>query len=310
MCILSCYSRRLKNASLASTSITEQKDSSNRALYSRCNIIMYRFKLLTMRSPAFAFILLTLITAPVNAEKFASIIIDDIGNNLKHGQDIIKLPYALTVAILPETAHAITLARLAKKNQKEVMLHMPMQSVAHHKLSPGTLKLHMSQSQFKQQLQLNLNAVPYVRGVNNHMGSLITRHPGHMSLLMKALSQRGDLYFIDSRTSSKTVAEKMATEYSIPNMARDIFLDPDFKASTLRRQFDRFIKIINQRGYALAIAHPHPETIKFLRNHLAELNQHGITLLPVSELIYYTNQKHKKQENNYVACASTSCPGL
>ncbi len=251
---------------------------------------MCRIVLLAVRLPVFVLILSALANASANAEKFASIIIDDIGNNFKNGQDIINLPFALTIAILPGTGHAKKLALLAAKNHKEVMLHLPMQSVAHHKHSPGTLNLHMTQSEFKKQLQLNLNSIPYVRGVNNHMGSLLTRHPGHMSWLMNELSQRGNLYFIDSKTSSKTVAEKIATEYNIPNLTRDVFLDPDNKENTLRQQFDRFIKKTKQQGYALAIAHPHPKTIKFLQNHLTELNQHGITLLPVSELINYTNQ--------------------
>ncbi len=253
------------------------------------------------------FLALVLIKTPVHAEKFASIIIDDVGNNLKNGQDIIKLPVALTIAILPKTSYAKELARLAAKNNKEVMLHLPMQSVEHHKHSPGTLDLHMTKREFKQQLRLNLNSVPYVRGINNHMGSLLTRHPGHMRWLMDELSHRGGLYFIDSRTTSKSVAEKIAVEYKIPNLSRDFFLDPDNKESTLRLQFDRFIKKINQRGYAIAIAHPYPKTIKFLQNHLKELNEQGITLLPVSKLIHQTD---KKRENKHVACTGAPCTGL
>lgn len=278
--------------------ITEQIYGSNKDVNTpRKNKFSHRFTLLAVRSPAFALILIALINAPVyaknHAEKFASIIIDDIGNNVINGQAIINLPFALTIAILPRTEHAKKLAHLAVKNHKEVMLHLPMQSIAHHKHSPGTLDLHMTESEFNRQLQLNLNSIPYVRGVNNHMGSLLTRHPGHMSWLMNALSQRGDLYFIDSKTSSKTVAEKIATEYNIPNLSRDVFLDPDNKENTLRQQFDRFIQKVNQQGYALAIAHPYPKTITFLQSHLTELNQHGITLLPVSELIKYTKQMNK-----------------
>ena len=252
-------------------------------------------------------LVLVLTRTPVHAEKFASIIIDDVGNNLKNGQDIINLPVALTISILPKTSYAKELARLAVKNHKEVMLHLPMQSVEHHKHSPGTLDLHMTKHEFKQQLRLNLNSVPYVRGVNNHMGSLLTRHPGHMRWLMNELSHQGGLYFIDSRTTSKSIAEKIANEYKIPSLSRDFFLDPDNKENTLRRQFDRFIKKINQRGYAIAIAHPYPKTIKFLQNHLQELNEQGITILPVSKLVRNTN---KKREKNHVACTGAPCTGL
>jgi len=259
---------------------------------------------------AASFLLLVLTNAPLHAEKFASIIIDDVGNSLEHGQQVINLPAALTISILPKTTYAKKLARLAYKNNKEVMLHLPMQSIEHRQASPGTLDLHMTKNAFTKQLHLDLNAVPHIRGVNNHMGSLLTRHPGHMSWLMNELAQRGDLYFIDSKTTKKTIAEKIAMEYKIPSLTRDFFLDPDNNKNTLRTQFDRFIQRVNQRGYALAIAHPYPETIKFLKAHLAELQQHGIKLIPVSKLIHTANRLNKNREDQHVACTGTACSRL
>jgi len=241
-------------------------------------------------------LLISSFSSLINAEqrstgKIASIIIDDLGNNLQYGQDVIKISGALTIAVLPKTLYSKRLAEFANKYNKEVMLHLPMQSVTHHQRSPGTLDLHMTQDEFKKQLAINLESVPFVRGINNHMGSLLTRHPGHMAWLMDALSQRGDLYFIDSRTTDKTIAEKIAVEYNIPNLPRDFFLDPDNKESTLRKQFDRFINKVNERGYALAIAHPYPKTIEFLRQNLQELEQQGIRLVPASQLIDSVNIK-------------------
>lgn len=230
----------------------------------------------------------------LHAEKFASIIIDDIGNSYEYGYDVIQLPGALTLAILPNTSYARDLARLAVKYDKEVMLHLPMQSVENHKHSPGTLDLHMTKREFVHQLRLNLSAIPYVRGVNNHMGSLLTRHPGHMSWLMGELSHRGSLYFVDSKTTSKSIADQIAVEHRVPNLSRDFFLDPDFDEATIKQQFELFIKKVNQRGYALAIAHPHPKTIKFLQAHLAELTEQGITLVPVSQLIQTSNNSQQQ----------------
>ncbi|MCK4834641.1 MAG: divergent polysaccharide deacetylase family protein [Gammaproteobacteria bacterium] len=257
-----------------------------------------------------AFLVLVFTKTPVQAEKLASIIIDDVGNNLEYGQDVIKLPATLTIAILPRTTYAKDLARLAARNHKEVMLHLPMQSVEHHEHSPGTLDLHMTRNEFRKQLLLNLSSVPYVRGVNNHMGSLLTRHPGHMTWLMEELSRHGGLYFIDSKTTSKSIADKIAAEYRIPSLTRDFFLDPDHKENTLRQQFDLFIQKVNRRGYALAIAHPYPDTIKFLKAHLHELREHGITLIPVSKLVHTANQRNKTRENHHVACTGTACSRL
>jgi len=142
------------------------------------------------------------------------------------------------------------------------------------------------------------------------MGSLLTRHPGHMTWLMDELSRHGGLYFIDSKTTSKSIADKIAVEYKVPNLSRDYFLDPDHEKDTLRRQFDRFIQKVNRRGFALAIAHPYPETIAFLKAHLDELTEQGITLIPVSELVRTANRLTKNRENRHVACSGTPCSRL
>jgi polysaccharide deacetylase 2 family uncharacterized protein YibQ len=248
---------------------------------------------------------------PLHAEKLASIIIDDVGNNLEHGRNIIELPVDLTIAILPGTTYARDLARLATDKRKEVMLHLPMQSVEHHDHAPGRLDLHMTNQEFRHQLRQNLNSFPYIRGVNNHMGSLLTRHPGHMAWLMDELSKQGGLYFIDSKTTNKSIAGQIALEYDIPNMSRDFFLDPDGEEGTLRRQFDRFIDKVNSRGYALAIAHPYPKTIRFLQQHIGELEQAGITVIPVSELIKTAAKNSTKDSgDHHVACTGTACSRL
>jgi uncharacterized protein len=259
---------------------------------------------------AYTSLIFALNHSPAHAAKIASIIIDDVGNNLGHGREVIDLPVALTIAILPKTRYAKRLARLAAKNNKEVMLHLPMQSVEHHQHSPGTLDLHMTRSEFREQLRLNLNSVPYVRGVNNHMGSLLTRHPGHMAWLMDDLSRRGGLYFIDSKTTRKSIADKIAAEYDVPVQSRDFFLDPDESPETIRQQFDLFIEKVNQRGYALAIAHPYPTTIRFLKAHLDELEKHNIRLVPVSNLVRTANQRNRNPENRNVACTSAACSRL
>jgi polysaccharide deacetylase 2 family uncharacterized protein YibQ len=271
-------------------------------------------RLLTL-SKAISFVALAASSQPLFAEKFASIIIDDLGNNMQYGNAIVTLPAALTIAILPDAPFSRNIARLASKQHKEVMLHLPMQSVEHHGYAPGMLDLHMTKTEFIRQLRLDLAAVPYVRGINNHMGSLLTRHPGHMSWLMDEISRRGDLYFIDSKTTSKSIADKIASEYQVPNLSRDFFLDPDDKPGTLDKQFALFIKKINRRGYALAIAHPYPATIAFLKAHLDELKQQGITLIPVSQLISLSLQRqnppsNNKHEKRHVACTGTTCSGL
>jgi hypothetical protein len=248
--------------------------------------------------------LLACSTSSAYPEKLASIIIDDLGNSYEHGQTIVDFPAPLTLAILPQTGFAKELATRAHKNHKEIMLHLPLQSIEHHNHSPGTLDLHMSRHEFVQQLKTNLVSVPYISGINNHMGSLLTQHPGHMNWLMEEISRLDNMYFIDSLTSKKSVAAIFATKHQVPSLVRDIFLDPDYKPETIRKQFNRFIHIANNQGYAIAIAHPHPATLAFIRAHLYELDEHDIKLVPVSTLINLHGGKTD------VTCTGTTCSGL
>jgi len=239
-----------------------------------------------------------------NAAKLASIIIDDIGNSYEYGQTIINFPASITLAILPQTQFATRIATQAHRNNKEVMLHLPLQSIEHHEPTPGTLKLHMTKQQFTEQLRKDLASVPYIRGINNHMGSLLTQHPGHMDWLMSEISTLNDVYFVDSLTSNKSVLTQAATSHQVPNLVRDVFLDPDFRPETIRKQFDRFISISKKQGYAIAIAHPHPETLKFLEANLQRLADSGIELVPVSKLL------ELRGNENHVTCTGTTCAGL
>ena len=260
------------------------------------------------RHCAIALLLLSLVVAPAWAEKIVSIIIDDIGNHFERGKAVIDFPAAITLAILPRIAFSRKLARLAHENNKEVMLHLPMQSIENHARTPGTLSLHMTHQQFAEQLRRNIESVPHIKGINNHMGSLLTRHPGHMSWLMREMASNDSLYFIDSRTTDKSLASIIATEYRVPNLTRDVFLDPDNSVETLRKQFNRLIEITNQQGHAIAIAHPYPSTLQFIKDHLGELAQHGIKIVPVSELIARLQEKQK--EGQHVTCTGTTCAGM
>lgn len=214
-----------------------------------------------------------------------TIIIDDMGNRGDWGQDILNLPGKVTYAFLPHTPHAKRLARLAHQNGKEVMLHLPMESHLGKRLGPGGLTLHMTESIFKQTVLTNLHAIPHVKGLNNHMGSLLTRHPGAMRWVMESMQSFGGLYFIDSRTSLQSVGQILAQEMQIPNARRDIFLDNVRDPALIKRQFQQLIKQAKRTGHAVGIGHPYPETAQVLSEQLSALDGLGVVLVPASERV-------------------------
>jgi uncharacterized protein len=212
-----------------------------------------------------------------------ALIIDDMGNRERAGEQALELPGAVTYSFLPQTPYARQQASEAHRLHKEVMLHLPMESDLGNALGAGALTLDMSQTELLGTLKRDLASVPYVAGVNNHMGSLLTRDPRAMRWLMAGLRQ-ADLFFIDSRTTDATVAEKVARASLIPCNRRHVFLDNRQDRASIRRQLARLIETAREQGAAVGIGHPHPETLAVLAEELPKLKAEGVELVPASEL--------------------------
>jgi uncharacterized protein len=214
-----------------------------------------------------------------------AILIDDMGDNRALGERALALPGAVSYAFLPHTAFAPSFARSVHRSGRDVLLHAPMESEAQQQLmGPGALTTTMTELDMRAQLRKNLASIPFVRGFNNHMGSVLTRDPTRMSwLLDEARAQ--SLFFIDSRTTSNSVAGPTARKLGVPTVGRDIFLDHEDSNAAIERQFDRLLKLAQERGQALAIGHPRPATLRVLEQRLPTLAALGVELVPVSALL-------------------------
>ena len=214
-----------------------------------------------------------------------SVIIDDLGNSLGEGERAVELPGPVTCAFLPYTPYSARLAQRAHEGGKQVMLHLPMESLDDRMLGPGGLTLDMRKAEFLRTLRSDLEAIPYVSGVNNHMGSMLTADPARMRWLMQDLLYRGNLFFVDSRTNKNTVAQFEAMDNGIANPRRDVFLDNVQQPEAVRRQFELLLAMARRNGTAIGIGHPHPVTLQVLEQMLPTLAAAGVRLVPVSQLI-------------------------
>ena len=231
--------------------------------------------------------LLCLATANSHADAAPriAIIIDDLGYQLAAGHRAIALPGPVVCAILPGTPGAVSLAKTAYEQGKEVLLHLPLQAVAHHAAEPGGLTLDMSRQRFSETFANSLDSVPFAIGVNSHRGSMLTRHPGHMRWLMEDIRARNDLFFVDSYTTHQSVALQVASEEGVPAIKRDVFLDTN--PDRLANEFERLKALARQRGLAVGIGHPYPATLAFLEHEIPRLVEEGIQLVPLRELIEF-----------------------
>jgi len=217
-----------------------------------------------------------------------SIIIDDIGYRKHEDVVALELPGPLAYAIMPHSPLATQMSNLANRRGKDVLLHLPMQAVEQDKnrfLGPGALTQGMNRRQFIATVAEDLHSFPHIIGVNNHMGSLLTTHSADMEWLMHFLKGKGKFY-IDSLTTKDSVAGSIARENHIPSMRRDVFLDDVQDVVYINGQVDKLIEVAKRKGHAIAIGHPHPETLAVLAARLPTLEEYGVKLVSLSKMVY------------------------
>ena len=224
---------------------------------------------------------------PVPDEKLplVALIVDDLGYDKKIAKKFLALNVNLTFSILPHSPFQNEIARLASSKGIEIMLHLPMEPVEYPDVNPGpgTLLSSMSPDELIGQLEDDLNALPGITGVNNHMGSKLTAESTQMYQIFSILKQRG-LFFIDSRTTSDSMGRPSARLFQIPFAERDVFIDHYLKPNFIRKQIKELIRIARSNGAAVGILHPHSTTYQILREELPEL-QNQVQLVSASKIV-------------------------
>jgi polysaccharide deacetylase 2 family uncharacterized protein YibQ len=215
-----------------------------------------------------------------------AIIIDDLGYDRKIAEKLSKLDAVLTFSILPHSPYQKDIARLSQAKGFDTILHLPMEPIEYPSVDPGpgTLLTSMTPDQLLRELEIDLDAVPFIRGVNNHMGSRMTAESSQMYQIFSILKKRG-LFFIDSRTTRDTLCRPSARLFQIPFAQRDIFLDHKQDKEFIRRQIKKLVQIAKRNGQAVGIGHPHSITYKVLREMLPYL-QKEVQLVPTSDIVH------------------------
>jgi polysaccharide deacetylase 2 family uncharacterized protein YibQ len=213
-----------------------------------------------------------------------AIMIDDLGLNRRNTAALNSLPGPLTLAFLPYAGALEQQAQAARAAGHELMLHVPMEPIGADWPGPDALLSSQSPSEFLSRFRAQLRSFRGFVGVNNHMGSLLTTDRFKMDEVMTELKARG-LLFIDSRTTSKTVAGAEAQRLGVPHADRDVFLDNEADLDAIRRQLAATERIARRRGVAIAIGHPHDLTIEALRGWLPTLEERGFALVPISTVV-------------------------
>jgi polysaccharide deacetylase 2 family uncharacterized protein YibQ len=215
-----------------------------------------------------------------------AIIIDDLGSDCSSADAVFALGYPLTISVLPNHEHSVDIANEAHRRGFQVMLHLPMQSVANETPEARELRPGMPAPEVAAMVDQFLQNVPDAAGVNNHQGSQATADTALMDELMPVLRDR-HLFYVDSRTTAATVAYDTAQDFGVRSAFRNVpFLDDVAEVAAVRKQLELALRGARDKGDAVAIGHPHPATLQALREVLPQAQAHGVRLVLASELVH------------------------
>jgi len=214
-----------------------------------------------------------------------AIIVDDIGGNLNAVKELLEINADLTFALLPFQAHTREAAEMFHKANKETLLHLPMEPVSYPREKPGegALFTDMNDEELVLQLKKNIADVPYISGVNNHMGSKFMTDEKKLILIFNELKKK-KLFFVDSRTSNDTKAYAAAKKTGLQIAERKIFIDNNRDYNKIYANLINITKD-NDVSPRIIIGHPYPETIRALKEATKVLHDKGVSIVPVSEIV-------------------------
>ena len=214
-----------------------------------------------------------------------AIIIDDIGYQIEIAEQIMSLNYPVAISVLPFLPHSQFVAQMAKEKGLTVLLHLPMEPHnANTDPGKGAIFTTMNEHEIKAKIMANLKDIPYVDGVNNHMGSKATEDEFIMRTVLHELKER-NLFFIDSMTSPHSIGYQLSKEMGLKTAQRTVFLDNEQNIDYIRDQVIVLKNTALKYGSAIAIGHPYCNTIDVLKELESIVEPESVEIVPLKELL-------------------------
>lgn len=213
-----------------------------------------------------------------------AIVIDDFGYNTANLEKFLKIGQPFTLSILPNQHYSAKVSDAAHSRGYETILHLPLEPKdGSVKGEPGTIKSSMNDSQILSRLKEELDSVPHIDGVSNHMGSKGTEDSRVMSVIFGELKKR-KLFFFDSLTSPNSICGQAAKSSGVKYARRDVFLDiPDAPAEIEKRLLETR-RLAFRRGYAIAVGHDKHNTVTALEKFMPAMAAEGVEFVYISDL--------------------------
>jgi polysaccharide deacetylase 2 family uncharacterized protein YibQ len=224
--------------------------------------------------------------APAKKRPRIALVIDDFGYHRGAVVEaMLTIDMPLSIAILPSLAHSSYILERARELGRCTLLHLPMEPEEDVEPDIPPVTTEMGEQEIAAMVSKYVEAMPGIDGVNNHQGSLATADERVMKTVLEELDSHG-VFFLDSLTSPKSVAYNTARALGVPAARNSVFLDADTEDSeVVEERLRRLVAVAQRQGSAIGIAHPHPWTLEALKANRTYLDNSGVELVYVSELV-------------------------
>ncbi len=222
-----------------------------------------------------------------------AIIVDDFGYNNRSCKFFELLNVPISASILPKLAYSEETANCAHRNNKEVMLHLPLEPHKYSEKYPDNyvIETSMNKNQIIRILNESFKSTPFADGTNNHMGSKGTEDQALMKIILTYLKKQS-LFFVDSFVSENSVCLELSKKMDVPSIKRDIFLDNKNNRQYIENQFLKLADIARKKGYAVGIGHDRRLTQKIILEQTKLLSEQGFEFISIKEMLEYLKKKN------------------
>ncbi|MCP3775580.1 divergent polysaccharide deacetylase family protein [Paenibacillus sp. MZ04-78.2] len=226
---------------------------------------------------------------PVAETKQIAVVIDDFGNGQAGTEQMMELPIPFVAAVMPFLPTTKRDAEWAHKLGKEVIVHLPMEprNGKPEWLGPGAISTRLPDDEIRRRVIAAIEDVPHAVGINNHMGSKATSNERVMRIVLTVCKER-NLYFLDSRTTDKSVIGKLAKEMGVRTAENNLFMDDTYTRNHILKQAVKLQKLVRDNDSTIVIGHvgpPGKHTSEILKQSIPTLQQLGGHFVPASQLM-------------------------
>lgn len=214
-----------------------------------------------------------------------ALIIDDFGYTKAPIDAYRKIDCPMTFAVLPNHPYSVEAAQVGSTDGRQIILHLPMEAMGDQATEEAqTIHVDMSENEIRATVRELTDAVPHLLGVNNHQGSRATSNRQVMKIILSQLTEQG-LFFVDSKTSSSSLAFATAKQMGVPAAENQLFIDNSSDVKLIKAQLNKAADIAMRNGQVIVIGHARPNTAAVLKEMVPELEARGIRFVFVSTLL-------------------------